>query len=111
MQANKQLIAHQLDNEIHDRKLMLTLFTNLNESNILQVYFAKMARIVFGILLFNFSFELRKCLFLLSQQAVIPKFLDLSNLNYQGLCELISLLVQQNLGCFLIHVFIAYLTE
>ena len=62
MQANKQLIAHQLDNEIHDRKLMLTLFTNLNESNILQVYFAKTARTVLGIPLFNFSYELWKSL-------------------------------------------------
>ena len=43
---------------------------------------------------------MKKSLFLLSQEAVIPKFLDLSNLNFQGLCELISLLAQQNMGCF-----------
>ena len=35
-----------------------TLFTNLNESNIPQVYFAKTARTVFGIPLFSFSIEL-----------------------------------------------------
>ena len=38
-----------------------------------------------------------------SQEAVIPKFLDLSNLNFRGLCELTSLLEQLNLGCFVIH--------
>ena len=58
-QTSNLLLINSLDNEIHDRKLkMLTLFTNLNESNILQVYFAKTARTVFGIPLFNFSFEL-----------------------------------------------------
>ena len=88
---------------------MLTLFTNLNESNILQVYFAKTTRTVFGIPLFNFSLELwkRLCFF----QAVIPKFLGLSNLNFQGLCELVSLLVQQNVGCFLIYTHVVYLVE
>ena len=92
---------------------MLTLFTNLNESNILQVYFAKTARTVFGIPLFNFSFELWKSLcFFLSQEAVlIPKFLNLSNSNFQGLCELISPLVQQKLGCFLSQTYVAYLVE
>ena len=53
----------------------------------------------------------KESLFLLSQEAVVPKFLDLGNLNFQGLCELISLLVQQNLGCFLIHTYVAYLVE
>ena len=61
---------------------MLMLFINLNESNILQVYFAKTARTVLGIPLFDFSFELWKSLFLLSQEGVIPKFLDLTNLNF-----------------------------
>ena len=37
---------------------MFTLFINLNESNILQVYFAKTTRTVLGIPLFNLSFEL-----------------------------------------------------
>ena len=67
---------------------MFTLFINLNESNILQVCFAKTTWSVLGISLFNLSFE--QFLFLLSQQAVMPNFLDLSNLNFQGLCELIS---------------------
>ena len=67
---------------------MFTLFINLNESNILQVCFAKTTWSVLGISLFNVSFE--SFLFLLSQQAVMPNFLDLSNLNFQGLCELIS---------------------
>ena len=53
----------------------------------------------------------KESLFLLSQEAVVPKFLDLGNLNFQGLCELISLLVQQNLGCFLIHTYVVYLVE
>ena len=50
-------------------------------------------------------------LFLLSQEAVILKFLDLSDLNFQGLCELISLLLQQNLGCLVIHTYVVYLVE
>ena len=61
---------------------MLTLFINLNESDILQVYFTKTARTVLVIWLFNFSFELWKSLFLLSQEAVIPKFVDVINLNF-----------------------------
>ena len=32
-----------------------------------------------------------------SQEAIIPKFLNCSNLNFQGLCEVIPVLVQQNL--------------
>ena len=32
--------------------------------------------------LFNFSFELWKSLFLLSQEAEIPKFVDVINLNF-----------------------------
>ena len=44
-------------------------------------------------------------------RGVTPKFLDLSNTNFQGLSELISLLVQQNLGCFVIHTYIVYLVE
>ena len=85
---------------------MLTLFINQNESNILQVYF----------LIFEFHFLIldlncEKVSVYLSQEAVIPKFLDLSNLNFQGICELISLLIQQNLGCFLIDAYVVYLAE
>ena len=53
----------------------------------------------------------KESLFLLFQEAVVPKFLDLGNLNFQGLCELISLLVQQNLGCFLTHTYVVYSLE
>ena len=40
MQANKQLIAHQLSFDKEMTENSVTLLINLNESNILQVYFA-----------------------------------------------------------------------
>ena len=56
--SNLLLISFHLKRYPWQKTEMLTLFINLNESNILQVYFAKTARTVLGIPLFNFSFEL-----------------------------------------------------
>ena len=109
--SNLLLISSHLTKKSMTKNSNVYAVLNLNESNILQVYFAKTTRTVLGISLFNFSFELWRRLLLLSQEAVIPKFLDLRNLNFQRLCELISLLVQQNLGCFLIHTYVVYLVE
>ena len=109
--SNLLLISSHLTKKSMTKNSNVYAVLNLNESNILQVYFAKTTRTVLGISLFNFSFELWRRLLLLSQEAVIPKFLDLRNLNFQSLCELISLLVQQNLGCFLIHTYVVYLVE
>ena len=109
--SNLLLISSHLTKKSMTKNSNVYAVLNLNESNILQVYFAKTTRTVLGISLFNFSFELWRRLLFLYQEAVIPKFLDLRNLNFQSLCELISLLVQQNLGCFLIHTYVVYLVE
>ena len=89
------------------------LLINLNESNILQVYFVKMARTVLGFPLFFLILALncKKSLLLLSKEAVIHNFLHLSNLSFYGLGELLSLLVLQNMSCFSIHTYGVYLVE
>ena len=101
--SNLLLISFHLKRYPWQKTEMLTLFCKY----ILQ----RRQGQFWGIHFFNSRFELLKVSIFLSQEAVIPKFLDLNNSNFQGLCKLILLLMQQNLNCFLIYTWVVYLLE
>ena len=62
--------SKQTKDSNEEKTQMFTLFVNLNESSILQVYFAKTTRTVLGIPILNLSFELQQslCFFYLKRQ-------------------------------------------
>ena len=90
---------------------MFTRFFHIDESNILQVYFPKTTRKVFGVPFSVLALNCNKVSVSLSQEAPICKNLDLSNVNFQGLFELASLMIQKNLGCFVPDTYVVYLEE